>query len=478
MKSSSIAWQVHGKKELRALKMVLALMSALMIGGMVFLQDQAYGFWVEKTGDLKEDPNLALINQSLIKLAKELRPAVVQIGAPQPQAPPAREVPPDRPPQPDERPRSGSGFIISPDGYIVTNNHVIGDSRDVKVELLDDRSFKAKVIGKDSKTDLALLKVEAEGNLPVIPLGDSDQLEIGSFVIAVGNPFGLEFSVTLGVVSGKGRNFRGLSPFEDFIQTDASINPGNSGGPLVNIRGEVIGVNTAIIPNSRVGFAIPINFVKTLLPTLKEKGEIAWGWLGVSIQNISDDLAKALDLEKAKGALLTQIMPGQPASKAGFKRGDVILNFDEKPIETARDLQKTVATTPVGKEVQVKIFREGKLETLSVVVGKTPEFTRVASETPKKKDFGFTVDELNAEKAQKFGIKEQEGIFISEVAPEGPGAAAGIRAGDFLVEVNRKEVKSISDYQQAIQKRGEVDLFDVKRGDSIFYFAVKPKLVG
>jgi len=360
----------------------------------------------------------------------------------------------------------------------VTNNHVIGDSRDVKVELFDDRTFKAKVVGKDSRTDLALLKIEPDGDLPVLPLGDSDQLEVGAFVIAVGNPFGLEHSVTFGVVSGKGRNFRGLSPFEDFIQTDASINPGNSGGPLVNIRGEVIGINTAIIPNSRVGFAIPINFAKTLLPTLREKGEIAWGWLGVSIQNISEDLAKALELEKPKGALITLVMPGQPASKAGFKRGDVVLSLGEKPIETSRDLQKTVATTPVGKEIQVKVFRDGKVETLSVVVGRAPEFTRVASEVPKKKDFGLTVDELTAERAQKFGIKEPEGLVISEVAPEGPAASAGLRAGDFLVEVNRKEVKSLNDYQQAIQKRGDIDLFVVKRGESFFYIAVKPKMVG
>lgn len=433
--------------------------------------------WSEGTPGLPADPDLARLNRSLSLLAERLRPAVVQIGV----APEAeeRDLPPEHPPlPPGERPRVGSGFIIHRSGYIVTNNHVVEDAAEVEVHLTAERKLPAKVVGRDARTDLALLKIEAPEDLPAIPLGDSDALAVGELVLAIGNPFGLDHAVSLGIVSRKGRGLGASGPFDDYIQTDASINPGNSGGPLVNIRGEAVGIATAVIPNRRVGFAIPINLAKALLPELQERGRIAWGFLGVGIQGVTPDLAKELGLPLLKGALVNNVLAGYPAQEAGIKRGDVIVSFDGKPIEDVRALQRAVGRSPVGKPVEVRVYRGGQLQSVAVTVGEMRGDRRGGGVAPSRRELGLVVEELDAEKAKRFKLPEEEGgLVVTEVAKGGAAAQAGIRAGDLVKEVNRREIKSLETYRRALKREaaGEADLFLLKRGESFFYVAVRPK---
>jgi serine protease Do len=370
----------------------------------------------------------------------------------------------------------GSGIILSADGYVLTNQHVIEQAGEIEVQLMDDRKFPAKVVGRDARTDLALLKVEASG-LPMLPLGDSDKLEVGELVFAIGNPFGLEHSVSLGIVSRKGRALGSAGAFDDYIQTDASVNPGNSGGPLLNMRGEVVGINTAVIPNRRVAFAIPVNLAKSLLPELQTRGRIAWGFLGVSIQELTQDVAKAMGVPEAKGALVNNVLSGQPAEASGLKRGDIIVAFNGKPVPNVRALQREVSFTQVGKQVEVQFFRVGKLESVTVRVGEAVSSERRASAVPARRDLGMTVEELDTEKAKKFKLREgEEGLVVSEVAKGGPAASAGVRAGDLIREVNRREVRSVESYRGALRREeAEVDLLLLKRGESYLYVAVKPK---
>jgi serine protease Do len=423
----------------------------------------------------REDPDLARMNQALIRLAKVLRPAVVQIDVRGGEVS-ERDLPPEHPPiPPGDRPSVGSGIILSPEGYLLTNQHVVEQGRDIEVHLMDGRKLPARVVGRDARTDLALLKVEASG-LPVLPLGDSEKLEVGEMVLAIGNPFGLEHSVSLGIVNRKGRAL-GVGAFDDYIQTDASVNPGNSGGPLLNMRGEVIGINTAVIPNRRVAFAIPINLAKSLLPELQAKGRIAWGFLGVSIQDLNQDLAKAMDFQEAKGVLVNNVLSGQPAEAAGIKRGDIIVQFDGHPVENVRTLQRAVSFTPVGKRVEVRVFRRGKLETIPVTVGDAATAERRATALPVRRDLGMTVEELDAEKTKKFKLREgEEGLVVGDVTKGGPAANAGIRAGDLIREVNRREVRSLESYRSALRRDdGETDLFLLKRGEGYVYVTVKPR---
>jgi serine protease Do len=310
-----------------------------------------------------------------------------------------------------------------------------------------------------------------------LPLGDSDKLEVGELVLAIGNPFGLDHSVSLGIVSRKGQALGSFGAFDEYIQTDASVNPGNSGGPLVNMRGEVIGINTAIIPNRRLAFAIPVNLAKSLLPDLQTRGRIAWGFLGVSIQDLTGDLAKALGVPETKGALVNHVLSGQSAEAAGIKRGDIIVSFDGKPVSDVRALQRAVAFTSVGKQVEVQLFRGGKVETVMVRLGESISAETPAFTAPGRRDLGMTVEELDAEKAKKFKIREgEEGLVVSDVAKGGPAAGAGVRAGDLLREVNRREVRSLEGYRGALRKEeGEVDLLFLKRGDTYLYVAVKSK---
>jgi len=457
--------RVRGARALAPLLLVLAVLWAPARAA------AAEGsLWTEPSG-AGEELEVGRVNRALVKLAQALRPAVVQIGI-SGDARDEGEAPPDGA-------RVGSGFIIHKSGYILTNNHVIEQAKAVEVHLLDQRKFPARVLGKDSRTDLALLKIDAPVDLPAIPLGDSDALEVGELVLAVGNPFGLGHTVTMGIVSRKGPGLRPSGPFDDFIQTDAAINPGNSGGPLVNGRGEAVGIVTAVIPNRQVGFAIPINLAKTLLPELREKGKIAWGFLGVGIQALSEELAKAFDLKEPKGALVNNVLPGFPAAAAGVKRGDVILRIDGQEIPDVRTLQRIVSRTPVGRQVELRVLRAGVEETLVATVGEAGSGSR-AGGTPRVpgRDLGLQVEELDAELAKKYKLAgEEDGVVVTEVTKGGPAATAGIRPGDLVREVNRRTVRSVDGYRRSIHRDdpGLPDVLLIKRGDSFFYVALKPK---
>jgi len=376
----------------------------------------------------------------------------------------------------------GTGFIIDKEGYILTNNHVVEKSDDIKVKLADDEEYKAKVIGKDSKTDLALIKIDPDKALNALPLGDSDDLEVGDWVVAIGNPFGLGNTVTTGIVSAKYRNI-GAGAYDNFIQTDASINPGNSGGPLLNTAGEVIGINTLIYSQSGgnigIGFAIPINMVKDLLPQLKE-GKVVRGWLGVMIQEITSELKEKLDLKDEKGALVADVPAGGPADKAGIKRGDVIISFDGKEIKTMSELPYLVASTSVGKTVTVEVIRDGKKLSFEVKIRELKEDESGGPTTTEDEaaKLGMVVQEITPELARNFGLSEKSGLVVVQVESGSPVAEAGIRAGDLILEVDRQTVKTLDDFTRKIEsyKAGDAILFLVKhQGNTLFLTVKVPK---
>lgn len=373
----------------------------------------------------------------------------------------------------------GSGFIIDKDGSILTNNHVVDNASKIVVKLADGREFDAKVVGRDAKTDLAVIKISVDETLPVAPLGDSDQLEVGEWVMAIGNPFGLDNTVTSGIVSGKGRHLPGGGPYDSFIQTDASINPGNSGGPLINIRGEIVGINSAIYSRSGgnigIGFAIPMNLVKELLPQLKGKGKITRGYLGVLIQKVTPEIAESLGMDKPRGALVADVTKGGPADNAGVKVGDVIIEFDGKEIRDSNDLPIVVARTAVEKKVPMKVLRDKKETTLTVAVGEMKEQESVASAS-EKSELGVTVQQVTPEIAEGLGLERPEGVVITAVEPGSAAEDAGLRRGDIVLEVDRKPVRKVADYRKAIGevKKGKGVLFLVRRGTSTIFLALKP----
>ncbi|MGE5238486.1 MAG: DegQ family serine endoprotease [Chloroflexota bacterium] len=373
----------------------------------------------------------------------------------------------------------GSGFVISADGLILTNNHVVDQADKIKVKLADGKELDAKVVGRDPKTDLAVIKVAGATDLRPLTLGNSDDLKVGNWVVAVGNPFGLDQTVTAGIVSGKGRVI-GSGPYDNFIQTDASINPGNSGGPLINTRGEVVGINTAIIASGQgIGFAIPINMAKEIIPQLEEKGHVTRGWLGLSIQEVTPQLAKSFGLKEKRGALVAEVIEGSPAQKAGIARGDVILEFDGKEVTESRDLPRIVASTPVGKSVTVKYLRDGKPDSLKVTVAQMQSKEEIAAVSPHK-PLGMTVQNITPETAQALGLRSSAGVVVAGVEPGSPAAEAGIQRGDVIVEANRKSVRDVDDLQREIakaredNKTGGVLLF-IQRGQSSLYAAVTPE---
>ncbi len=368
----------------------------------------------------------------------------------------------------------GSGFIINKEGYIITNDHVIRDAESIQVKLSNENTYTAKVVGSDPKTDIAVIKITATEALPAAVLGDSDKLQVGQWAIAIGNPFGLDRTVTVGVVSATGRSNMGIETYEDFIQTDASINPGNSGGPLLNIYGEVIGINTAIVAAGQgIGFAIPVNMAKKVVEQLVKKGSVTRGWLGVSIQPVTDEVAQSFGLKKARGALVSDIMAGSPAEKAGLRQGDVIVAFNNKEIKDSRQLQLIVAETPAGQKVEMEIFRDGKPQKLTVNL--TSADSSVAMQ-PKSNAaaagwFGLTVEEL----PKKLRISGLQGVLVTDLEQGGMAAEAGIRPGDVITSVNQKRIASLTEYGAAMQeaeKKGSV-AFLVKRGDTSIYFALK-----
>ena len=364
-----------------------------------------------------------------------------------------------------KQPSLGSGFIIDKDGYVVTNNHVIEDADQIKVKLDDDTEFDAEVVGRDPNTDLALLKIESKKDLPVLAMGDSDDLKIGQWVVAIGSPFGLERTVTAGIVSAKGRVI-GSGPYDDFIQTDASINPGNSGGPLLNMKGEVVGINTAIIASGTgIGFAIPVNLAEGIIAQLKSEGEVTRGWLGVAIQDLTSEMAEYYGLKDRKGVLVADVFEGDPAEKAGIRAKDIIIEVNDEKIETSRQLTALIAGLKVGTSAKVKVFRKGKTKTYDVVLAKRSDEKLSARGAPpnrEEEELGIRVTDLTSEMAQRFNLGEAVGVVVVEVEADSKGSEAGVRVGDIIKEINHEVIESVKDYKTAVQK--------IEAGETVNFF--------
>jgi len=373
----------------------------------------------------------------------------------------------------------GTGFIIDTEGFILTNNHVVEQTEELKVRLSDEKEFKAQIVGRDPKTDLALIKIDAQKPLVPLILGDSDSLEVGDWVVAIGNPFGLGNTVTAGIVSAKYRQIGG-GPYDNFIQTDASINPGNSGGPLLDLDGEVIGVNSAIFSqnggNIGIGFAIPINMAKQLLPQLR-KGKVSRSWLGVMIQNITPELKAKLRLGTDEGALVSDVVSGGPAEKAGIKRGDVILQFDGKPIRSSHDLPFVVASTPIGKRVVVEVMRDNQRMNLQVETEELKEEDEATTPGEARPYLGMQVQPITPEMAKNFGLGRTSGVIIVEVANGSPAAESGLAAGDIIVEIDQQPVGNIEVFNRLLSgvKEGETLLFLIDRSGTTIFVTLNVK---
>ncbi|MGN7612444.1 DegQ family serine endoprotease [Magnetococcales bacterium HHB-1] len=420
---------------------------------------------------------------NLVPLVKELKPVVVNISTQQSTSKNQKKLEEmlpfkgspledlfrqffDHMPNKEFKSRSlGSGFIVDPSGYILTNNHVIDDADKIRVSLWNEKEYDATVVGKDSKTDLALIRIQAEKPLPYAKLGNSDRAEVGSWVLAIGNPFGLDATVTAGIVSAKGRVI-GSGPYDNFIQTDAAINVGNSGGPLFNLKGEVIGINTAIFTNARsggslgIGFAIPSNMAKHVMKQLKEHGKVSRGWLGVRIQTITEELSAALGLPKKMGALVARVEPDSPAKRGGLKAGDVILRFDGQNVQKMNDLPAIVANTPKGKKVFIDIFRNRQHKSLPIVITEMaddPEneaYTRPGKKKKNSKIFaGMTLHNLNDTIKKRFDVPEgTQGVLVVSIDKNSQAYQEGVRTGDVIVEINRNLIKNMQHLRRITRK--------------------------
>jgi serine protease Do len=380
----------------------------------------------------------------------------------------------------------GSGVIVSSDGYIITNSHVVEKAEVIKVTLYDKQTYKGKVVGMDKKTDVAVIKIPAK-NLQAIRWGDSDKLQVGEFVLAFGNPYGLNHTVTMGIVSALGRADVGITDYEDFIQTDAAINPGNSGGPLVNINGELIGINTAIFSNTGgyqgIGFAVPSNMARAVMRQLIEEGKVTRGWLGVTIQKVTPELAREFGLKKPAGALVTDVFKGSPAEKAGIKRGDVIVGLNGIEIRDVESLRNRVAQTEVGSTVRIKVKRDGRTLHMDVTIAELPDDVAMLSssrmdevEEDEGTVAGLSVMELTEDIARQLGLSgSEEGIVVSRVEPYSPADEAGVRKGDVIQEINRKRVRNMEDFNRIVStlKEGDVMLLFINRNGKKFYIPVK-----
>jgi serine protease Do len=384
--------------------------------------------------------------------------------------------------QPKERKQSGlgSGVIVAKDGYILTNNHVVKGADEIKVKLSDKREFKGKIVGTDQKTDLAVIKIAAD-NLPVIKLGDSDNLKVGETVIAVGNPFGLNQTVTSGIVSAKGRADVGIADYEDFIQTDAAINPGNSGGALVNIKGEVIGINTAIVSSSGgymgIGFAIPSNMAKVVMDSLLNKGKVVRGWLGVSIQPITLELSKQFGTKDEKGALIGDVVEGSPAEKAGIQAGDIIVEFDGKAVMDPTSLRNSVAVSSPGKAVTLKILRDGKTITVNATVAEQPDLAQNALGTVDNQLKGIQVQNLTPELRKRMELPVRvTGVVVSDIHEDSPAEGILVR-GDIIMQINRRNIKNVKDYETILSniKASQGVMILIYRNGSAIYVTLSPK---
>jgi serine protease Do len=387
---------------------------------------------------------------------------------------------------PQEQPRefkqrgAGSGFIISPDGYVLTNNHVVGDADTITVRLADEREFKGEVVGTDPQSDVALLKIDAR-NLPYLPLGDSDKLEVGEWVIAIGSPFELNQTVTVGVVSAKGRNRIGISDYENFIQTDAAINPGNSGGPLLNIHGEAVGMNTAIFSRSGgymgIGFAIPINMAKAIEQQLRTHGKVVRGWLGVVIQDITEDLAKSFGLEHTRGALVSEIADKSPAAGAGMQQGDVIVAVNGVEVTNVGDLRNRIALIAPGTKIDIKVIRDGKEKKFTVTIAEQPSDLALPASVGEESlnELGLTLQNLTEELAAQFGYSKDQGVLVADVAPGSPAEQAGLKAGQLIEEVNKLRVRNLEELRKALaqSRAGEKVLLRIRAGEYSRYVVLQ-----
>jgi serine protease Do len=371
---------------------------------------------------------------------------------------------------------------VSPDGYILTNNHVVGHADEIHVTLLDKREFTAKVIGKDQKTDLALIKIDTNQQLPYAALGDSGKAQVGDPVMAIGSPFGFNLSVTSGIISAKGRALGGN--YDDFIQTDASINPGNSGGPLFNTSGQVIAINTAIYSstgaNNGIGFAIPINLAKSIMEQLKEHGKVVRGWLGVEIQEVTPDLAKSFGLSAPNGALVAGVESDGPAAKAGIERGDIIIKFDGETVHDEHELPEMVAATPIGKRVPIEVIRNGKHVTLNANIAVLKEQQVASAENPGEAgaSWGLQVRDLTPELAQQLGLHNSKGVVVTGVKQDSPAADANLQQGDQILEINHKKISSADEFAalaRDAQKNKSQALLLVQRGDATLYTVINPQ---
>jgi Do/DeqQ family serine protease len=370
---------------------------------------------------------------------------------------------------PREEARSaGSGVIVDASGYILTNAHVVENAADIEVRLSDDRKFTATLVGRDSKTDLAVVKIDPGAVvLPAAALGDSDKLRTGQWAIAIGNPFGLDRTVTVGIISATGRTRVGVATYEAFIQTDASINPGNSGGPLLNLDGRVIGINTAIVSSGQgIGFAIPINMAREVLNQLIATGRVVRGWLGISIQDLTDDLAAGFGVTGTGGVLVADVLKGGPAEAAGMKPGDIIVELGGAPIKEVTDLQKRVAAIRPGHTAALTVVRDRQPARLTVKVGEQPGEETVLAAGPKGAGVGITVEALSEEAAQTYGLSGRSGVVVTDVAPGSAADAAGIKEGDLVLEVNRRPVGTVEEFTRAVAalKPGEAVPVQIERG--------------
>ena len=372
----------------------------------------------------------------------------------------------------------GSGFIIDQKGLVLTNNHVVENADKITVKFSDDREFSGKVVGRDPKTDIAVVQISnGKGNFPVAPLGDSSALQVGEWVVAMGSPFGLDNTLTAGVVSAKGRRI-GAGPYDNFIQTDASINPGNSGGPLVNLRGEVVGINTAIFSRSGgnlgIGFATPIDLAKEILPELIKTGKVTRGWLGVSIQRVTPEIAESLGIDQSRGALVASVMENSPAAEAGIKTGDVIVEYNGDKITESDQLPLLVARTGVGKTVKVTVLRDKKEIPINVKIAELKEQEVVAS-APKQDKLGLTVQNITPQLAESLGLKRSNGVVITSVQPQSAAGDAGLRRGDVILEVNRKEITNTDTFEKQVNeaKPGSNILFLIRRGENNLFLALQ-----
>jgi serine protease Do len=468
----------------------VAVLSALLIGGGLAVAALPSASHINlKLADANEPPSRV----TMAPAAKRAMPAVVKISvskmvkATGMQFPDGMDDPMFRQffggrgfqaPRQHREAGLGSGVIVSSDGYILTNNHVVEDAADVKVTLPDRREFKGRVVGKDAKIDLAVVKIEAS-NLPAITVGSSSKLEVGDCVLAIGNPYGVGQTVTMGIISATGRAGLGIEDYEDFIQTDAAINPGNSGGALVNDRGDLIGINTAILAggsggNQGIGFAVPVNLARQVMDQIVTHGHVVRSYLGVSIQPVTPSIAKAMNLNGADGALVSQVTPNSPAQRAGLHEGDVITEMNGVPVHESNQLRMTVSMMNPGEDAHLKVMRDGKIMQFTVKVEEMPgEKEQRASAEPGQSDKslqGVAVEDLDAQSARQLGLPATtKGVVVTNVDPASPAAAAGLHEGDVIQQVNRRPVTNSQDFAQALRKSdGESLLLVNRQGNKIF----------